>query len=389
MRARSGQHAVLWPRANEKSEANQQALGASARHFSLGETVEREGTRMVYDSLKVELFELEDHSVEGGDAVAYDLPDYATFIPKLKRAIRRCSPRLPLLSAACPFCQTRLQNASKCLAGSAGIDGLDDVDEDESRIGALEVCRRCTYWRWHHLSTKVYGSRGLMATHEYRSHAGKLAEFPAALPPGCAEELAIHLRRRPSLWNAISPFRLETFVAEIMRANFQPVEVSHVGRIGDGGVDVVCIEADDRRWLIQVKGRLHASKGESVETIRNLLGAMHLEGSSYGAVVSTADHFTHVAHQAVGAAASKGSTVRLVDRSTLDRLLAPLLPCQPWAAMLRVEYTAFLPEFVRQDDGLETPNRQLELFPSSSRNLRKSRHGLNTLGARCDCVRCR
>lgn len=351
--------------------------------------MERNGMRADYDSLKVDFSELDNGLVEGGDAVAYDLPDYATFIPKLKRAIRRGSGRLPLLSAVCPFCQTRLQSASKCLAGSGGVDDLDDIDEYDSRIGALEVCRRCTYWRWHHLSTEVYGSRGLMATHEYKSHAGKLAEFPTTLPPGCAEELAIQLRRRPSIWNAINPLRLETFVAEIMRANFKPVEVMHVGGAGDGGVDVVCIEADNRRWLIQVKGRLRASKGESVETIRNLLGAMHLEGSSYGVVVSTADHFTHVAHQAVGTAASRGSTVRLVDRNALDRLLAPLLPCQPWAGLLRTEYPDFFPEFARQDGDLDLDNRQLELFPSSSRSLRNNRRGLSTLRDRCGCVRCR
>jgi hypothetical protein len=80
-----------------------------------------------------------------------------------------------------------------------------------------------------------------------------------------------------------------------------------------------------KKWVVQVKRRTTAA-GESVETVRSLLGVMYGDLKLRGIVVSTADHFTHWADKL----AKKNGVVELVDRGKLDLMLSPLLPEAPW-----------------------------------------------------------
>jgi len=163
----------------------------------------------------------------------------------------------------------------------------------------------------------------------------KVREFSPELPPACNVELARALRRDRSLWHTVDPTRFETFVAAVFRANHRQAEVRHVGRSGDGGVDVVYIDDNERQSLIQVKRRARATAVERVGTIRNLPGAMLLKKSKYGIVVSTADHFAYQSHRAVAEALGLGYTVNLLDRGLLDRMLQPLvLRRKPWRQII-------------------------------------------------------
>lgn len=326
---------------------------------------------MPHDSLQVKMYEFTDGTFHYADGSDYSLPDQAAFLLKLERAIlRNAGGRLPIWHMACPFCRTKLVRKSHLIEGGEFLD--EDIDltpgselDPELRSAALEVCKRCTYWRWHHLNVEVYGSQGLMARHEYHSAAAKLAEFSMELPDGCSEELAIHLRRKPEHWRSMAPHRLETLVAEIIRANYAPIEVQHVGGTNDGGVDLVWVQSSARRWLVQVKRRSSLTSGEGVATIRNLLGAMVLQGSAHGIVVSSADHFTYMAHQAVGRAAEVGMTVKLADRHVLDRLLSPLLPVAPWRGLIERDFPHFGAHF-EQYAGAQHDPRQFQLFPDNS-----------------------
>jgi hypothetical protein len=296
---------------------------------------------------------MDDRTFTSDGASSYTLPDQEQFLAKVQRFILRTGmSKIPRWNTSCPFCSARLAQQDCLLPGE---------DEPDQKVAALEVCRRCTYWRWHQLDTYVYGSRGLMALHEYRSGVSKLAEFSVDLPAGCSEEMAVQIRRRPVLWQTMNPSRLEVLVADIIRANYEQIEVRHIGGTNDGGVDVLWIQSSNQRWLVQVKRRGGPSKGEGVGTIRNLLGAMILEGSKWGAVVSTADHFTYMAHRAVGIAAEVGMTIRLVDRHQLDGLLAPLLPVAPWMDFLEANFPDLVDRFAPKS--APSLDSQLGLFP--------------------------
>lgn len=239
-----------------------------------------------------------------------------------------------VLKEKCPYCGIMLYSWQQ-------EEHNEDVDSDF--MGALETCPNCSYWEWNYLE-HCFISRPDLTVYAYTHFIGKFRTFDEIFPEGCAQEIATWIRRNPKRWHSINPTKLEQLVADIFRANDSHVEVSHVGRPDDGGVDVIYIDAEKKQWLIQVKRREKPQSVEAVETIRNLLGTMVLENSAYGAVVSTADHFSYQAYKAVNRAKDRGMVVRLLDRRALDHMLTGLLVDRPW---LKPLYPIF-PEFIDQ-----------------------------------------
>ncbi len=92
---------------------------------------------------------------------------------------------------------------------------------------------------------------------------------------------------------------MERLVAGIFRANFRNVDVVHVGRPGDQGIDVLFVDAQSCRWLIQVKRRQSADHVEPFETVQRLLGTLLLNQSLHGIVASNANHFSFAAERCV------------------------------------------------------------------------------------------
>lgn len=248
----------------------------------------------------------------------------------------------------CPHCSSRLWCAQR----------REYVQEDQDWVEEVLVaeCPRCAHWQAMWYEGRGQGQCGC-PTAEWEARIGKLAEFDLRLPEGCQSELAKYLRAFPHRWCNMSPQQLEVVVADVFKANFAGCDVMHVGKPGDGGVDVVFVDSGARRWLIQVKRRQIPANGEGVSTIRNLLGAMLLEQTKYGAVVSTADHFTYLACEAKTRAARMGLTVQLFDRGRLDRMLRPFLPSAEWAAFVRTRK----PEWTR-DLAARLPDRRQLTF---------------------------
>ncbi|GAB4514745.1 MAG: hypothetical protein OHK0046_17260 [Anaerolineae bacterium] len=230
----------------------------------------------------------------------------------------------------CPYCRHKLAAAV-----------YEDNSEREFGV-LLEHCPNCTYWVWHYF---VYAhiSRPPSTAIAYTSFMGKLREFDEKFPEGCAEEIAAWIRRNPKRWHTIQPTRFEQVITDIFRANYTSADVTHVGKPDDGGVDIVYVDADKEKWLIQVKRREKADSSESVSTIRNLLGTLVLEDASRGIVVSTADHFSYQAYAAAHRASERGMTIRLIDRFALDRMLDGVIVDKPWLSPLQQSF----PEFVR------------------------------------------
>ena len=100
----------------------------------------------------------------------------------------------------------------------------------------------------------------------------------------------------------------------------------------DGGIDVLLIDAEKGKWLIQVKRRGFQKPSEEVKTIRDILGAMHLAEARVGIVVSTAGRFSRPAQDAAVKAGEVRNpmTVHLVDKGIFNKMLDPVLPDRPW-----------------------------------------------------------
>lgn len=229
----------------------------------------------------------------------------------------------------------------------------------------LWTCVRCGFWQWCSLELppRAGPCEAAIVTPIVRT-------FEDVLPGGCAGELAQQIARQKGRLCDLSPGRLEKLVADVFRANHEHGEVRHVGRPGDGGMDVLLIDDGAREWLIQVKRRASVMAVEGVETVRSLLGAMIVEGKPRGVVVTTADHFSHFAHVAAlrATAQSRGliTDVQLLDRHLLERLVGTVIPTDGWLNPLReglVCRPANIGTLTSYCEGLLRQRaRQLELF---------------------------
>ncbi|SER47425.1 restriction endonuclease [Streptomyces qinglanensis] len=238
---------------------------------------------------------------------------------------------LPTVYTNCPFC-------------NAGMHSFEELHEDPynpddvpnlTARHRLDYCQNCRHWRLHEARSECI----IIRNDGWYQHAltvlsSKTRTFDERAPEGTLQEISQFFRRHPNLYHSVSPVYLEKLTARVFKEFGNHTEVRHVGRPADGGVDVLLIEDEEHSWLVQVKRRENPTKGESVETIRNLLGTMILEGKTLGAVVSTADHFTLPARKAVRNASEKGFVIELVDQKSLDAMLSRALPAEPWRDVL-------------------------------------------------------
>lgn len=198
----------------------------------------------------------------------------------------------------------------------------------------LRYCRNCRNWVWNCLD--IYSleanqvSEGCPPVPKEATAWSKLADFSPTLPEGAYQEMAQALRQNPKRWHKVAPTVLERFLAAAFRASGEYCDVTHVGRPGDGGVDIVLVEGESCRWLVSVKRREIASKVEPISTLRDILGAMVLDGSHYGIIATTAGRFSVPARLAKVTALQNGHRIELMDRFALDRLIGNLLPDDAW-----------------------------------------------------------
>jgi hypothetical protein len=221
-----------------------------------------------------------------------------------------------------------LQDIEHCAYCSTELIKIENEILEESRHHdyCLWYCDKCCFWQ-----ARIYSAfRACMPPPDYWAYVSKLREFNPNLPEGCSTELALHIRRHPDLLHSFNPTRFEKFVADVFRANYTNAEVIHVGGPGDGGVDVLLIDTEKEQWFIQAKRRGSQKPSEGVGTIRELLGAMFVEGVRTGIVVSTVERFSPDAQEFVAKVKKRGMTVHLVDKGIFNKMLDPVLPDRPW-----------------------------------------------------------
>jgi hypothetical protein len=216
----------------------------------------------------------------------------------------------------CPFCRSTMK-VHKYERHKG------DFKEDRATYGFdLALCTYCFFWQY-------VGSRWsaafLMTGASHSLALSKAWTFDEP-PLQCHTELAQYLRRNADGWHSLASRDLEQLVASIFKANYANAEVIHVGRPGDGGKDVIFIDADGlTRTLIEVKRRTYPEAVEPVLTVRSLVGALVAESALRGIVVSTASHFSYAAQALATGVAKVGYSIDLIDRGKLDRMLTPLV----------------------------------------------------------------
>jgi hypothetical protein len=218
----------------------------------------------------------------------------------------------------CPFCRIPLKRNWHSLR--------EKSDDFEYEKFILKFCIKCAYWKFSGLETSqqcMDAPTNIIAT-------SLAAKFEKNSPDGCSSELAQYIIRNPHYLNEIRPQRLETLVADIFKQNYKHCEVRHVGRPGDLGVDVLFIDNEQTKWLIQVKRREKPEKPEGFSTLQSILGTLALTDEKHGIIVSTSGSFSRALEKQRGVAMDKGYIIKLIDKPLLTQMVGSLVPNTPW-----------------------------------------------------------
>lgn len=229
----------------------------------------------------------------------------------------------------CPFCAYKLESIYKQVPLRKKF--IDPFGHRLEYWGNFWICRNCMFWMF---KSFTYVPDSLLSDYYYNLAISKIQEFDNNLPVEFTSELAQILRRNPNYWHRLNPNALEVYIRDIFKANYSNCEVIHVGKPGDRGVDVLFIDTQEKRWLIQVKRRSRSDATEGFGTLQNLLGAMVMNDSLNGILVSTVDHFSYKVFEEAKTLKNRGFVVDLVDKGKLNRMLDAVLPTKPWQGFI-------------------------------------------------------
>lgn len=132
----------------------------------------------------------------------------------------------------------------------------------------LHTCNHCGWWQARcieRLEPMLYNYQ-----QAGRSYTGVARVFPSKARAVIDEVARLINTDNPQL-SFIDPHLFEKALAEVFRHYYRASEVKHLGRSGDGGIDLYCV-MDDETYLIQVERRMNG-KVEEVVTVRELVGA--------------------------------------------------------------------------------------------------------------------
>jgi hypothetical protein len=132
----------------------------------------------------------------------------------------------------------------------------------------IKKCPRCGWWQVSVINYREPSSFVRETNRE--TYTGVARVFPLSAH-SVIDELARLINTDNPQLSAVDPGLFEKALAEVFRHYYRASEVRHLGRSGDGGIDLYCV-IDDETYLIQVKRRMNG-KVEEVVTVRELVGA--------------------------------------------------------------------------------------------------------------------
>jgi len=198
----------------------------------------------------------------------------------------------------------------------------------------IQDCPMCGWWqikvyeKWR----SVYSLQGNEG-HERNIISASLRKFEN-ISDNALDSLRDYLHSNNEKIRLLHPSKFEKLVASVFKDYFN-CEVRHVGKSGDGGIDLLLIE-NENVSAIQVKRRLHENKVERPTVVRDLVGAMIPFGYNKGKVVTTADKFGPSSHSYTKAIEKDKFKIDLID---CDAFLS-ILNCvhseslRPWECAL-------------------------------------------------------
>ena len=195
-----------------------------------------------------------------------------------------------LTKKQCPYCYNKTRKVLKIYRA------LDEFDE-EARIIDCWGCSKCGWWFKKRINWELHGW-----SHEIRE-ISVLREFDLSHIELPLISLNLELARKPQILYNVHHKKFEELVADVFK-DFYDVDVSVIGKRGDGGIDLIYIHGNTP-VAVQVKRRQQPGKVETVSPTREFLGALLLKGVNRGKIVTTADRFSAGAYDTTEKAIEK------------------------------------------------------------------------------------
>lgn len=184
----------------------------------------------------------------------------------------------------CPFCSTKLE---KVFLGYYSEPRGRDIFEK----GEVLECPKCNWWTY---KTRFLEETDLddsvQALYWDAKYYGISKKYDISDKMIPIEALTMELKKKPEILYGINPYKLEQLSQEILKGVYD-CEVHHVGKTGDGGIDLIVLESNEP-ILVQVKRRENPEHVELVKGVREFVGTMFIENRRKGIYISTAKSFS-------------------------------------------------------------------------------------------------
>jgi hypothetical protein len=216
--------------------------------------------------------------------------------------------------------------ADNCPMCSESLTKVREPSKSHDATGTATwsmACAACGYWRSH--IQDAVGVNETEVPHVKRFNYE--SETPSLI------RLSSEIKKDISKVSTMDPTRFEQYVGSVL-ADFFDSEVRHVGRTGDGGVDLIAVIGDEP-LMVQVKRREDSDQSEGVEVVKLLFASTFARGAKNGMVVTSAKKFSRQAREWIESPKLKGAgfNLELVDLNSLMSMVDAVAPADspaPW-----------------------------------------------------------
>lgn len=184
----------------------------------------------------------------------------------------------------CPFCKVNIPIVYENIRSTTiGVDLVSSVKVWE--------CHECGWWEcFDRFSEEEDWIYKVASKHWDTLRHGIVKEFGVSDKNIPISTLITELKNKKDILYSINPYKLEEICQKVF-SEYYSCEVKHVGKTGDGGIDLLVINSEEP-ILVQVKRREDPNYIELVSPIREFVGAMFLQNAKKGIFLSTAKDFS-------------------------------------------------------------------------------------------------
>lgn len=235
----------------------------------------RKKTKLEYDQLICCYGEGSENEVEDGhSSIPLRDPDDELIIPEKPKSPENCR-----------YCNTRLNKTEL----GRKYKGFFTVTE---KYLDLYYCINCGWWFLERLEEESHftGNHFIVNVIEGAVKYYNVDSYDVPIV-----ELRNYLKRHPNDVAYVDPYRFELLMQDCFKDYFGPSEVIHLGKSGDGGIDLKIVKNNKETVLVQVKRRFDITKNEGPKVVRELNGVLFRDNIAKGIVVTTAKSFTKAA----------------------------------------------------------------------------------------------